>query len=275
MSGFAQETSYQAFSNNQTKLPPVNPVTPATASTVPDSGTTSASLNPGVTAALVGSVAAHAAATSPVVTSTGSGVITDSTGKINAAVGALAQTPQQLEAAGILKPGSAALITGLVQRGSNVEAAMTKNLFTGTPGAENLLSLAKSIKAQTTAQVANFQQAQTAMTITGAITGKEQPGVIAGIINAASQVGVQATAAYLQTSTNATTVTAAAAGLSSMSNMQSSSKSGVPLSKSGGTSAGSGSISVGAAYATSSSTGTPLSANRKIGSMTTGIGGAI
>jgi len=202
MSSFAQETAYQAFSNNQTKLPPVNPVTPATVSTVPDSGTASTSLNPGVTAALVGSVASQAAATSPSVTSTGSGVITDSTGKINAAVGTLAQTPQQLEAAGVLKPGSSALITGLVQRGANVEAAMTQNLFTGAPGAENLLALVKNIKAQTTAEVVNFQQAQTAMTMTGAITGKEQPSVIAGIVSAASQVGPQATSTYLQSIAN-------------------------------------------------------------------------
>lgn len=202
MAGFFQDTLYQASSNDKTILPPVNPVTPATASTIPDSGTVSPSLNPGVTASMIGGVASHASATAPKVTATGTGVITDSSGKINAGVGTLAQTPQQLEAAGILKPGSAALITGLVQRGANVESAMTNNLFTGMPGAETLEAYIKNVKAQTSAKVINFQQAQTAMTMTGAITGKEQPGLIAGIINAATQVGVEATATYLQNSSN-------------------------------------------------------------------------
>jgi hypothetical protein len=188
--------------SNPTNLPPVNPVTSATASTIPAVGTVSTSLNAGVTSTLIGGAASQAAAAFPNVTATGTGVITDATGTVNAGIGILGKTPQQLEAAGILKPGAAALVTGLVQRGMNVESAMTNNLFTGVPGAENLKSFINNNTAQSAAQIINFQQAQTAMTMVGAISGKEAPGVISGIINAATQVGVKSTVAFLQQSAN-------------------------------------------------------------------------
>ena len=200
---FQDDFSSQSYSN-PVNLPPVNTVTPATASTIPAIGTVSASLNSGVTSTLIGGAAAQAAAAFPNVIATGTGVITDATGTINAGIGILGKTPQQLEAAGILKPGSAALVTGLVQRGMNVESAMTNNLFTGAPGAENLKSFVNNKSAQSAAQIINFQQAQTAMTMVGAISGKEAPGVISGIINAASQVGIKSTVEFLQQSTNTT-----------------------------------------------------------------------
>jgi len=184
------------------KLPPSNPVSPATLSTVPAVGTISASMNPGVSAGMIGAAASQAAGAHPSVSRLGSGVITDATGTLNAGIGILAKTPKQLEAAGILKPGAAALVTGLVQRGMSVKKAMTPNLFTGLPGAENLPSFVKNIPAQSLAQVVNLQQAQSAMMMTGAISGKEQPGLVAGIINSAAQVGVKATSAFLQTSVN-------------------------------------------------------------------------
>jgi hypothetical protein len=188
--------------SNAAKLPPAHPVSPATLSTVPAVGTISASMNPGVSAGMIGAAASQAAGAYPSVSQLGSGVITDPTGTINAGVGILAKTPKQLEAAGILKPGAAALITGLVQRGMDVKKAMTPNLFTGLPGAENLPSFVNNIPAQSLSQVVNLQQAQSAMMMTGAISGKEQPGLVAGIINSAAQVGAKATSAFLQTSVN-------------------------------------------------------------------------
>ena len=183
---------------NSTRLPPTNPVTAATAATVPAIGTISESLNAGVTAAMIGGTAAQAAAAYPEVVANGTGIIVDAAGNVNAGIGILAKTPQQLEAAGILKPGSASLVTGLVQRGMSVESAMTNNLFTGVPGAENLQTLINN----TSAQIINFQQAQTAMMMTGAMVSNEAPGAIAGIVNAAAYVGVKSTVAFLQNSTN-------------------------------------------------------------------------
>ena len=195
------DTQSQTYSNSS-KLPPNNPVTTSTASTVPAVGTVSQSLNAGVTAAMIAGSAAQASAAFPNVVATGTGVITDASGKVNALIGILGKTPQQLEAAGILKPGAASLVTGLVQQGMNVESAMTNNLFTGVTGAENLKALINNTSAQTAAHIINFQQAQTAMTMAGAIEGNEPPGAIAGIVNAASYVGVKSTIAFLQNSSN-------------------------------------------------------------------------
>ena len=174
------------------------PVTPAVASTVPATKATSPSLNKGVTSAMVSSVATNAATAAPGVVATGAGVIADAKGQLTAAVGSLAQTPQQLEAAGIIKPGASTLINGLVQGGSNVSAAMTNNLFTGKPGAENLTALSNNVNAQVTAQVANFQQAQSALTKTGVITGAESPSQIAGMVTSVSQVGLPATVDFVK-----------------------------------------------------------------------------
>lgn len=196
------QTNQSDTYSNSARLPPTNSVTAATAATIPAVGTVSRSLNPGVTATLVGGAAAHAAAAYPSVVATGYGVIIDSSGNVNAGIGILALTPQQLEAAGILKSGAASLVTGLVQQGMNVVSAMTNNLFTGVYGAENLTALINNTSAQTAAQVINFQQAQTAMTLAGAMVGTESPSTVAGIINAASQVGVAATVAFLQNSSN-------------------------------------------------------------------------
>ena len=180
------------------RLPPNNPVNYATLNTMPNLGAVSVSLNPGITAGLIGATATQAAAIYPNVVSSGYGVITDANGNVNVGIGILAKTPQQLEAAGILKPGAAALVTGLVQRGMNVEAAMTTNLFTGVPGAENLQAYINNVSAQAQAQIVNFQQAQTAMTMVGAVRGNEAPTAISGIINSASQVGIKATVQFLQ-----------------------------------------------------------------------------
>lgn len=196
-----QDNQSQTYSNSA-RLPPTNPVTAATAATVPSIGTVSQSLNAGVTAAMIGGTAAQAAAAYPSVVANGSGVIVDATGNVNAGIGILAKTPQQLEAAGILKPGAASLVTGLVQRGFTIENAMTDNLFTGVPGAENLKALINNISAQTAAQIVNFQQAQTGMTMAGTITGTEAPTAISGIVNSAAHVGIKPTAAFFQNSSN-------------------------------------------------------------------------
>ena len=191
-----------------------NPASLATLSTVPAAGAASGALTAGATAGLLGAAASAAGGAAASVVATGSGVITDAAGKLNAAVGSLAQTPQQLEAAGILKPGAGSLVTGLVQGGSNVASAMTNNLFTGAPGAENLTKLSTNISAQLGAQVTNLQQAQTALTNVGAITGSESAGSVAGLVSAASSVGVGATANFIQnaTGTNAVNALTGAAG---------------------------------------------------------------
>jgi len=184
---------------------PDNVASAATASTVPALGSVSGSLDGSVTATMVSGVASQAAGAAGDIVSKGTGIITDATGQVTAAVGSLAQTPQQLETAGILKPGSSTLINGLVQGGSNVQSAMTNNLFTGAPGAQNLAVFAQNTTAQVGAQIANFNTAQSALAKTGVITGNEAPGVIAGIVNAGSQVGISATTDFVKNAVGSAT----------------------------------------------------------------------
>jgi len=174
-----------------------NPASNATLSTVPGTGAASNALTAGTTAGLVGAAASQAAGAAAEAVNTGTSVITDAAGKVNAAVGALAMTPQQMEAA-VLKPGAADLVTGLVQNGSNVTAAMTQNLFKGTPGAENLASFTNNMAAQVNATKVNIQGAQTALTSIGAMTGGETAGSVAGMVSAAASVGVGQTADFIK-----------------------------------------------------------------------------
>jgi hypothetical protein len=190
--------------------------------TVPAMGTVSPSLNAGVSAAMIGAAASQSAAAYPTAAATGTEISTDPSGQLNAVIGMLGKTPQQMEAAGILKPGAAALVTGLVQRGMNVQSAMTNNLFTGAPGAENLNAFINNIPAQASVQLINLQQAQTAMTMVGAISGTEPPEAISGIINAASHVGISSTVNFLQSSSGSI-----AGGLSSSGGVRISSTGGL------------------------------------------------
>lgn len=209
----AAPSSALASTNAQASATPVtNPVTVATAATVPDTGPVSTSLDKNATATMVGAVAKDAASTASSAIATGAGVVTDAAGKAQAVVGQLAQTPKQLESAGVLKPGSATLIDGLVQGGKTVTQAMTPNLFTGKQGAENLTAFATNTTAQVQAQVANFQQAQKSLTSMGVMTGKEAPGQIAGVVMAAATKGVNATVDFVKNAANG--VTGAISGIS-------------------------------------------------------------
>ncbi len=209
----AAPSSTLASTNAAAAATPVeNPVTVATAATVPDTGAVSSALDKNATATMVGAVAKEAASTASTAISAGAGVITDAAGKAQAVVGQLAQTPKQLEAAGVLKPGASTLVDGLVQGGKTVAQAMTPNLFTGKQGAENLTAFAQNTTAQVQAQVANFQQAQTALTQAGVITGKEAPGQVAGVVMAAATKGVTATVDFVKNAANGVTSAISGAG---------------------------------------------------------------
>ena len=186
--------------NNSAASAPDNVTNPAVSSTVPATSSTSESLTNSVTSSMVSSVATNAASVAPNVVSTGAGVFEDTKGTLSAGVGSLAQTPKQLEAAGILKPGASTLVDSLVQGGSNIQSAMTNNLFTGKAGAETLTAISQNTTAQVTAQVQNFQQAQTGLMKAGIITGKEAPTQIAGLVVAGATAGLPATIDFVKNS---------------------------------------------------------------------------
>jgi len=182
--------------------PPV-PVTAAAAATVPVTGAISKAVPAIPTAALVSQTAASAASgVAKDAVAKGAAVVQTATGSF-ASVGKMAQSPEQMEAAGILKPGSAVLIASLVSQGKTVEEAMTDNLFTGMPGAENLQAYIASTTAQVKAQVANFQQAQTQLTNSGVMTGNEDASQVTGPINAVMGTGLKTTVDFLKTSSSA------------------------------------------------------------------------
>lgn len=171
-----------------------NPAPPATATVTSAPANTPAAspaINKDVAKAAVAQTATEAAAgPMAAATKTGAAVVDTAQGKV-AAVGAMAQTPAQMELGGTLKPGAATLVTGLVQAGKTVEQAMPKNLFTGlVQGAKDVTSFIKNTTAQATNLVNTFQKAQTALGAIGAITGKEAPTQITGMVTAAATVGL-------------------------------------------------------------------------------------
>lgn len=191
-----------AAANASVPSTPVAPVAPSVASTVPVTGAVSKAIGPNATNALVGA-AATAAQVGPAAAAVkaGAGIVQTASGAVPA-IGKMAQTPQQMEAAGVLKPGSAALINSLVSSGKTIEQAMTPNLFTGKPGAETVEKYINNPTAQVQTQVINFQQAQTQLTQAGVITGKEADGQIAGLVNATASVGLATTVNYLKTTSS-------------------------------------------------------------------------
>ena len=167
------------------------PVKVSVASTVPGSAAISAALDKNTTGTMVGQISTLAA-TGPAAAAVklGAGVVETAQGAV-AAVGAMAQSPAQMEVGGVIKPGSAALVNNLIQGGKTIQQALTPNLFTGKV-AENLTSYVNNPVAQVVTQVATFTQAQSALTQAGVITGKESPA-IAGVVMSAAISGKQNT----------------------------------------------------------------------------------
>jgi len=183
---------------------PTTPVSVAVASTVPPSSAISAALDKNTTGTMVGQISTLAA-TGPAAAAVklGAGVVETAQGAV-AVVGAMAQSPAQMEAGGVIKPGSAALVNNLIQGGKTIQQALTPNLFTGKV-AENLTSYVNNPVAQVVTQVATFTQAQSALTSTGLITGKESGASIAGLVMSAATAGVQNTVNLVSNAASAVT----------------------------------------------------------------------
>jgi len=196
-----------------------NPIPPAAAtvasapSAIPP---VSAAIGKNTTAAAIAQTATQAAQ-GPLAAATtqGAAIIQTAQGKV-AAVGALAQTPSQLELGGVLKPGASTIVNTLVQSGANVEHSFSSSVFSGSiPGAANLTSLVQNTNAQATAVVTTYQKAQTALGAAGALTGKEAATQITGMVTAAASQGVgpvlQTTKSVINSVSNITSGAAGAA----------------------------------------------------------------
>jgi len=165
----------------------------ATVSSVPATGKVSDAIDKNTTQSVLGAVAANAAA-GPLsaATKTGTAIAATASGT-QVGVGQFASTPQNLEAAGVLKAGSAPVVQAIAEKTGNIQQAMPTTVFTGQAGAQTLPTLVGNTQAQAGAVVKNLQQSQTGLTNAGVITGKESPTQIAGLVTAGATSGVSNT----------------------------------------------------------------------------------
>ena len=184
--------------NNSAPDAPKNPTTPAVAATVPPAAPVG-NMDKGTTQSVV-SQQAVSAATNPATTTAvanGSGVV-DLNGTKQAVLGALAQTPTQLEQAGVLKPGSAALADSLVAKGKSLTEALPTNLFTGQGGINSVSDFVNNPSAQVGTASTLMQQGYSGLKAAGVITGNESASSISGLVSSAATNGVAATAAFVK-----------------------------------------------------------------------------
>jgi len=117
-------------------------------------------------------------------------LVLDTAQGIDSYIGQYAMTPQQLETAGVIKPGSSNLVKSLLASGVDVQKAMPPSIFTGKSGAKDYNSFVRNIPAQSEAMVKNLQVAQSSLQNAGLITGAEAPSEINGVIMSAANNGV-------------------------------------------------------------------------------------
>jgi hypothetical protein len=170
-----------------------NPVSTATAASVPSIPAASPALNADVTSAIAGSVA-QTASVGPLANAVSQGTAIGQTAQgVQAAVGKYALTATQLQSAGTIKPGSAALVNALAQSTGNVQTSLTQNLFTGQEGAQSLPQLVGSVTAQGQTLSKTLTQAQSSLQSAGAISGAETASQIGGVVLAATNNGLSKT----------------------------------------------------------------------------------
>jgi len=176
----------------------------ATVSSVPEVGAVSKAVDKGATTSLLGGMATLAAAgpgaAATVATNLAGATqyVDNVTGVRTAAIGSFAQTPTQLSAGGILKPGADIMVNTLIKAGkakdpytgaftdAAVRTVMPNNIFTGKGGVNSYDNLISSTTAQSKSIVTNLQKAQTGLTKNRTITGNEGYGALTGIVSAAA-----------------------------------------------------------------------------------------
>lgn len=195
---------------------PSNPVTTDVASTVPPTEAVGGSIDKSVTSAVVAQNALDAA-TGPAkdAVAAGAGIVTDAAGATTAALGSLAQTPSQLAAAGILKPGADVAVNAALAQGKTLEQAIPTNLFTGKDGINSVASFVNNTAAQVGAQVTLMQKGLTDLVSSGTVTGNESAASLAGLVNTAANAGTAAAKALVAGAGTVAGLTGAVSSLSS------------------------------------------------------------
>lgn len=182
-----------AQTNEQAAQMGEKPPEQATVASVPSTAPSSGAVDSGVTPAVMASVATSAAtgaAASAV--KTGASVVADATGG-SCVAGAYAMTASQMSDGGALKPGSATLINAMGQKTGNITQSYPSSVFTGAAGAKSITNFAQNVNAQTGTMNNLMQKSQTALTVSGVISGREAPGMVAGLVTSSAVVGIAAT----------------------------------------------------------------------------------
>lgn len=178
---------------------------PSTTAQVPGFGTQSigGSLDPETTNAMLGQVATNVrnGPGGTQVATKGYAVITEN-GVKKVIIGNYGQTPEQLEAAGVIKAGSAKTINSVVQQGKDPRLAFTDNMFTGVGGVNNFNQLISSPTVQTESAVNSLKTSYSTLQQAGAIEGTEAPEQISGVVIAGAANTPQQVTEAIQNSRN-------------------------------------------------------------------------
>ena len=180
---------------------PITPTQPSVAATVPMASNVTAIVpgaSPAASAALVSQMAVNVGTGPAADAVQASAGVVEVDGVKAAVVGIIGATPEQLVAAGTLKPGSEALINRLVQEGKSVEEAITPNMFTGKDGVSSVADLAQNVAAQVNASATILKNAADGLASAGIIKGTENLGEIGGLVASAATSGVGATVDYVK-----------------------------------------------------------------------------
>lgn len=112
-------------------------------------------------------------------------------------VGKFGFSPQQLETAGFLKPGT---YNSFLSQGNNTmeQILNSPSVWTGKGGITNVSSLLSNSDAQTGIQASLYKTTFDALKINGLISGKEDAASIGPLVQTASKFGIDTTKTWLQ-----------------------------------------------------------------------------
>lgn len=193
-------TAVENLNNESANISNSNPVTPDIISSIATSKNISKTLDNTVTAGILGAVSKNAATgIGSFAVKNGAGIIPTSQGNI-ASIGKFGFSPEQLEKAGVIKPGTSALVNSMINSGKNLNSAMPANIFTGKNGISNLNSIVKNKDLQIETQINLLKKSETELKNAGVITGNEDGASIAGLVLATSTSGVENVVNTLKTS---------------------------------------------------------------------------
>lgn len=117
------------------------------------------------------------------------------------ALGEFNQTPEQLEGAGCLKPGTGSLAKNLLDSGYSPGDALPPSMWTGQNGIGNYDTYLNNISAQTNIQSSLYKNAKDSLVNNGILSGLESLTQTAGIIMATAAAGLPLVASFMASRT--------------------------------------------------------------------------